>query len=382
MSSNGDCRKADHSYWVTQSRCREGCWEDGPRPPRPTAAPGGQAGPGAPRAGCPLDAGHHGGRLPAVGPLAPGRVAELAARNAAAASARRLGAPLPLGRPAGGGGGRAAGRRGSAAAAASREVAEPRRRLRAAGDGAAAAPHWRPACVGALGFLQGGGPAAVAGLRAAGGGGACGRRHVPADDARHPAALRRLQEVRLRPAALPLSPGGNAPRRAARCVSAGDCWLRVVPRAVTPWSPAEDLRAEQTARALPCVASHQHSVRTQLVEARGCGGGHQLHPVDENLCTPWWLAGTWLHQAATPACVWDPCHTGATGKQASGLPCCVEYWLVCQRTGLEGSAYRTERCCCCRADAAASTQRNGVYTWYIATGTNCKTGSPSLWTSK
>lgn len=99
---------------------------------------------------------------------------------------------------------------------------------------AAAAPHRRPACVGALGFLQGGGPAAVAGLRAAGGGGACGRRHVPADDARHPAALRRLQEVRLRPAALPLSPGGNAPRRAARCVSAGDCWLRVVPRAVTP----------------------------------------------------------------------------------------------------------------------------------------------------
>lgn len=157
---------------------------------------------------CRQAAGRHGGRLPAVGSLALGRVAGLAAGNAAATSARRLGAPLPLGRPAGGGG-RAAGRRGRVAAAASREVAEPRRRLRAAGYGAAAAPDRRPARFGALGFLQGGRPAAVAGPRAAGGGSEGGRRHVPADDARHPAAVRRLQEVRLRPAARPLHAGGT-----------------------------------------------------------------------------------------------------------------------------------------------------------------------------
>lgn len=56
---------------------------------------------------------------------------------------------------------------------------------------------------------QGGRPAAVAGPRAAGGGSEGGRRHVPADDARHPAAVRRLQEVRLRPAARPLHAGGT-----------------------------------------------------------------------------------------------------------------------------------------------------------------------------
>lgn len=148
-------------------------------------------------------------------PLAPGGGAALAARRPAArpAARRHFGAPLPRGRAAagggGGGGGRAVGSRGGAAAAAGREAAGRRRRLRAAGDGAAAALEGLAAGVGALGLLPGGGPAAAGALRAAGGRGAAGRRHVPQDAARHPAALRRLQEVCLRPAALAMRAPGT-----------------------------------------------------------------------------------------------------------------------------------------------------------------------------
>lgn len=96
----------------------------------------------------------------------------------------------------------AGGLRGRAAAAAGREAAGPRRRFRAAGDGAAAALERLAAGVGALGLLPGGGPAAAGAWRAAGDRGPTGRRHVPQDAARHPVAVRRLQEVCLRPAAL------------------------------------------------------------------------------------------------------------------------------------------------------------------------------------
>lgn len=93
-----------------------------------------------------------------------------------------------------------------------------------------------------------------------------------------------------------------------------------------------------SARSLTCVARLQSSTGRRLVEAGGCGGGRQLHPVDESLCAPC------ADVTATPACVCDLRLTGAAGKHDSGLPCCAKRWVRVE--WLEGP-HPKERCCCC-----------------------------------